>query len=210
MIEQIVYYWSTGGNLMPALALVAFGIWFYFFRIRGALLGIISTPETFEEELTRNLNMRAIEENMILYKNRRDILSAAVVHVMAAAQEQRDPAAAFDEVQRERLFQIDRDSVLLAAFTVAAPLLGLLGTVMGMVATFRAVAGSFGNTAVEVSLGISQALITTQFGLVLAIPGLFGRLRIERLLGHAKVRLSECRTRLMRALEPAVERRAPS
>lgn len=54
----------------------------------------------------------------------------------------------------------------------ALPLLGLLGTVNGMLQTFRA-AGSTGLTDQSfVSGGIADALITTQLGLITAVPGL--------------------------------------
>ncbi|MDF1656739.1 MAG: MotA/TolQ/ExbB proton channel family protein [Verrucomicrobiales bacterium] len=53
----------------------------------------------------------------------------------------------------------------------AAPLVGLLGTVSGMLATFSGLAVSSGAAPVEtISDGISKALITTQTGLVIAIP----------------------------------------
>ncbi|MBU6160681.1 MAG: MotA/TolQ/ExbB proton channel family protein [Myxococcales bacterium] len=58
---------------------------------------------------------------------------------------------------------------------VVAPLLGLLGTVSGMVETFSALAGD-PDAGASVAGGISEALVTTQFGLILAIPGtLVGR-----------------------------------
>jgi len=53
-----------------------------------------------------------------------------------------------------------------------APLTGLLGTVTGMLSTFSGLAVSSGGSTVDlVAGGISEALITTQTGLVLAIPG---------------------------------------
>ncbi len=54
-----------------------------------------------------------------------------------------------------------------------APLLGLFGTVTGMISTFDAI-NFFGTGNVKaLSQGISEALITTQSGLIIAIPGLF-------------------------------------
>lgn len=54
-----------------------------------------------------------------------------------------------------------------------APLLGLLGTVTGMMATFE-VLGGFGTGNVRAMAGgLSEALLTTQTGLVVAIPGMF-------------------------------------
>ena len=53
----------------------------------------------------------------------------------------------------------------------AAPLLGLLGTVNGMVETFRVIGMyGMGNAQAMVS-GIKEAMITTQAGLLVAIPG---------------------------------------
>lgn len=53
-----------------------------------------------------------------------------------------------------------------------APLAGLLGTVTGMLSTFAGLAGGTGGNTVDlVAGGISEALITTQTGLLLAIPG---------------------------------------
>lgn len=53
-----------------------------------------------------------------------------------------------------------------------APLLGLIGTVMGMITTFDVIHLLGNGNLQEMSRGISQALTTTQAGLVVAIPGL--------------------------------------
>lgn len=53
-----------------------------------------------------------------------------------------------------------------------APLLGLLGTVTGMINTFESVAiFGLGNPK-ALAAGISEAMITTQFGLLVALPGI--------------------------------------
>ena len=65
------------------------------------------------------------------------------------------------------------------AFTL---LLGLLGTVTGMLATFAALGqGSGGDQAMAaISAGISEALITTETGLIIALPGLFFQYQMTR------------------------------
>jgi biopolymer transport protein ExbB len=71
--------------------------------------------------------------------------------------------------------------VLLRTLVAAAPLSGLLGTVMGMLATFSGIAtGGRGDTMDKVAGGISEALITTQTGLMVALPGVFFSLIIKR------------------------------
>jgi len=78
------------------------------------------------------------------------------------------------EVAANRLLPYERDLTILRALVACSPLLGLLGTVKGMIATF-AVLGTRGTATMDVlSAGISEALITTHVGLVVAIPGLIG------------------------------------
>ncbi len=62
----------------------------------------------------------------------------------------------------------------------SAPLLGLLGTVFGMLKTFSALGVSAGDTLERISLGISEALITTQTGLLIALPGYLAIYLVQR------------------------------
>jgi biopolymer transport protein ExbB len=60
----------------------------------------------------------------------------------------------------------------LNVLVISAPLFGLLGTVLGMLLTFQAI-GTGGASASEViSKGISEALVATQTGMMIAVPGL--------------------------------------
>ncbi len=66
----------------------------------------------------------------------------------------------------------ERQRAVLAAMIAAAPLLGLLGTVTGMINTFSHLASRVGKNAMEgLAQGISEALIATMTGLAVAIPG---------------------------------------
>jgi len=68
-----------------------------------------------------------------------------------------------------------RAGIWLRVFPVmlsALPLLGLLGTIAGLLTTFRGMAGSGGlDQQALMSSGIADALITTQLGLILVVPG---------------------------------------
>lgn len=65
-----------------------------------------------------------------------------------------------------------RFSSLLNTAVLLAPLLGLLGTVIGMIETFSSLSDSdLFSSSGGIAGGISQALLTTQFGLIVAIPG---------------------------------------
>jgi biopolymer transport protein ExbB len=75
-------------------------------------------------------------------------------------------------VRRQRP-AIWRHVAAVLVLAAVAPLLGLLGTVSGMIETFQVIRLFGTGNAQALSAGISEALITTQTGLLVAIPGLF-------------------------------------
>ncbi|MCC5833255.1 MAG: MotA/TolQ/ExbB proton channel family protein [Opitutales bacterium] len=76
------------------------------------------------------------------------------------------------EAVRGRLIpEINARIVVLSVLVTIAPLMGLLGTVIGMLTTFRGLAVASGQAIDLVAEGIRVALITTQTGLMIAIPG---------------------------------------
>ncbi len=68
---------------------------------------------------------------------------------------------------------VERRLPFLAILISSAPLLGLLGTVAGMLITFSGMASGSSTPIDTISTGISRALVTTQAGLVIAIPAAF-------------------------------------
>ena len=83
----------------------------------------------------------------------------------------RDVESRFDEIKASNLPPIEGRITFLSILVTAAPLMGLLGTVMGMLTTFKGLGQSSSQIVDVVARGISQALITTQTGLIIAIPG---------------------------------------
>ena len=77
-----------------------------------------------------------------------------------------------EDVGRREVKRLERYMVLLETAAAAAPLLGLLGTVTGMVKVFSVISvAGVGQTGV-LSGGIAEALLTTVFGLVIGVPSL--------------------------------------
>jgi biopolymer transport protein ExbB len=74
-------------------------------------------------------------------------------------------------VLQQRMLQ-ERRLPLLAVIATSGPLLGLLGTVTGMIKTFTLITVLGTGSAGKLSAGISEALIATKFGLIVAIPAL--------------------------------------
>lgn len=79
---------------------------------------------------------------------------------------------AIEDAGRHETVRLNRYLGTLATIVGISPLLGLFGTVTGMIQVFRTIAESGGGQAAELSGGISQALITTAAGLAIAIPAL--------------------------------------
>ena len=66
--------------------------------------------------------------------------------------------------------KLEKGLPLVAITAAIAPLLGLLGTVTGMIDVFRQITNFANPENSELARGISEALVTTKFGLVTAIP----------------------------------------
>jgi biopolymer transport protein ExbB len=96
--------------------------------------------------------------------------------------------------------RLTRYLALIAVLAGAAPLLGLLGTVLGMIQTFEVISFFGTGNAKALAGGISVALVTTQSGLLIAIPGLFCAGILERSAGNLGTRLDEITTILDRTL----------
>jgi len=80
----------------------------------------------------------------------------------------------FEEIRFNLVSSIDRRLLVINTLVAAAPLAGLLGTVTGMLAMFAGLSQGTGAAGMQkVADGMQQALITTQTGLTIALPGLF-------------------------------------
>lgn len=176
-------YWFAGGPLLVPIALTCFALWTYFFRTRRALNETIHWLDKLDFSLHSGAPDLSVRP-----KGSGPVLPAIYID---------SPSDALDACEKTEMPRLRRDLILLAALTASAPLFGLLGTVNGMIDTFRAVAVAGGETSTRVAAGISEALITTQFGLVVAIPGVFALARLRRLLDHAHAAFSRARSHLL-------------
>ncbi|MBN2704804.1 MAG: MotA/TolQ/ExbB proton channel family protein [Deltaproteobacteria bacterium] len=109
-------------------------------------------------------------------------------------------------VNRENLLQLTRNEEVgvdrfiktILVLAGAAPLLGLLGTVSGMITTFDVIAAFGTGNARAMAAGISEALITTQAGLVVAVPGLLLGAVLQRRADRIKERMHSFSLNLLR------------
>ena len=171
MLQKIIDIWLSGGWVMVPLALLAVLIYttgmhlLLYLRKGNISIGReaewsqwIYEPEKAEGRIGEII--RYSQENVTAAKHVRNRI---------------------EEVRQAILSNVERRVVFLHTLVTAAPLLGLLGTVIGMFSTFQAIAGGGGSeTASMVAAGISEALITTQTGLFVALPGIFLVLLVRR------------------------------
>ena len=84
---------------------------------------------------------------------------------------------------------LDRNLTMLGTLATISPLLGLLGTVVGMITAFTGLSEITGANPDVLAEGISQALITTAFGLFIAVPGLVMHKYFEQKISHLLINL---------------------
>lgn len=143
LLVQILDTWRYGGVVMPALIATAFVLWFTL----GQRI-LLVRPNLVTEAVHRGEALRARHGHVVP----RDLLDEA-----------------FGELE-DRLRVGDR---LVKCLVSMAPLLGLLGTVTGLIETFGSLGTSSSSAASEgIAGGIVEALLATQMGLAIAVPGL--------------------------------------
>jgi len=89
---------------------------------------------------------------------------------------------------RQKVF-LDKYTTSISMLAAIAPLLGLLGTVSGMITTFDVFAVYGTGNARALAGGISEALITTETGLIIAVPGLFFVSFLSRQAAELSIRI---------------------
>ncbi|MBN2452325.1 MAG: MotA/TolQ/ExbB proton channel family protein [Lentisphaeria bacterium] len=193
---------AAGGWLMLPLLLTAFLIWasylWLLLRFRGCLRGAEAHDLDLERRLT---GAEGAEQTWAWLATLPGAVPRMTRHVLLRV---RAGMSLRDACGQCRFFEMDEfcyAMVWLAALVVAAPLMGLLGTVLGMVETFDAVALRGGDAADLVAAGISRALVTTQTGLLAALPGTFGLAHLYRLYRRLGNRLDCCASHLALVFE---------
>ncbi len=111
------------------------------------------------------------------------ILAAGLLNRMHSREVMKE---SIEEVGRQVVHELEHYLNTLGTIASISPLLGLLGTVIGMIEVFAAIVGAGVGNPAELAGGISKALITTATGLSVAIPAIiahryFGG-RVERLV----------------------------
>ena len=110
---------------------------------------------------------------------------------------------AFEAGGRKAVHQMERYLNALGTIASAAPLLGLLGTLIGMIEIFGAAGGANGNVGTDpttLAHGISVALYNTAFGLMVAIPALICHRHFRSRIDGYTMTMEEAAERMLQHL----------
>ncbi|MCJ8330270.1 MAG: MotA/TolQ/ExbB proton channel family protein [Lentisphaeria bacterium] len=159
----------------------------------------VHMPKAFIDSGRQAIKEGNLEKFETLALNQKGLLaracSAMVVNFASsdmAEINERVETAAGNEVNRMR-FPVR----MLNFIAVVSPLVGLLGTVTGMIACFDSLSGenATASKAMEMASGIKQALLTTAFGLCVAVPSLFVYFlynqKLQMLIGDCETETAE-------------------
>lgn len=124
--------------------------------------------------LEKCLRSNDIERALKILRGTKAPLTRVLHAGVANAQEKKEIVRLLmDEAALAQVPRIETRTGFLVMFSNVATLLGLLGTIIGLIKSFAAVAGaSAGEKATELAKGISEAMNCTAFGLIVAIPAL--------------------------------------
>ena len=106
-------------------------------------------------------------------------------------------ARALERQAQRELLVLRRGHAVLATVGATAPFVGLLGTVMGIVNAFQQMAKTGAGGLGTVSAGIAEALVTTAFGLLVAIPAVMAYNFLQNYIDQRAVDISESSNELL-------------
>ena len=166
----MVEYFVNGGPFMwPILISLIFGLGFSFERFYSLLMSSVNSKQFFQE-VSEALNIIGVEPARELCKNTRGPV-AAIFHA-GLARRHRGVSEVEKAIQNagplEMAF-LERNMIWLNAVITIAPMIGFTGTVVGMIGAFDAIKAANDISPAVVAGGISQALLTTAFGLIVAM-----------------------------------------
>ena len=177
-------YIEQGGWVMPPLILATLVLWFAIgYRFAALQVGT--------ERDVRNLLRRFDKDKM---PKREGVIVRALGKGVRLRDDDRieDLRHYLDDAFWEEEKEIRKFNRLIMTIVASAPLLGLLGTVIGMIETFDSLGDmSLFSQSGGIAGGISQALITTQMGLAVAIPGLIVNGVLQRRQRNIELKLAQ-------------------
>ncbi|MBE9536050.1 MAG: MotA/TolQ/ExbB proton channel family protein [Proteobacteria bacterium] len=170
-ISQTFEYLSKGGIVMiPIISCSLFALAIFIERLWSMKKENVLPADLFAT-VERLLKENKVGEALYMCGRNDSCLSRIILTALKShGRRTSDIKEAIEEAGRREVTLLDKHTGILGTIANISPLLGLLGTVSGMIKAFNVIAaGGVGDPAVLAG-GISEALITTASGLTVAIP----------------------------------------
>jgi len=166
----MVQYFINGGPFMwPILISLIFGLTFALERFYSLIMSSVNAQK-FYEDMSEALDKNGVDAALELCDTTRgpvaEIFHAGLSRYHRGLNEVEK--AVQNSASLEMSF-LEKNMIWLNAVITIAPMLGFTGTVAGMVSAFDAIAAANDISPAVVAGGISQALLTTAFGLIVAM-----------------------------------------
>lgn len=171
-METLTDYFNKGGNMMWLLLLVAIlAIAITLERIYALFIKIRTNPKRLLDTVKEKLDGGEIDDVIEFLAAHKSPLAKVMLEGLEKAERGRSVVEeAMTRKATSEFAFLDRGMIYLSASATVAPILGFLGTVTGMIKAFRAIALAGEVEPTLVAAGISEALITTATGLLIAAP----------------------------------------
>ena len=171
MINSIGQFLESGGPVMVPIALVSVAGIALVLERAAATQAQRAFPSPLKRELEAYVNQRRWDDMRAACHKYPSAYGRLAVIVIENRLESRETVKALlEEEGRQQVAKLDRGLSTLATMANVSPMLGLVGTVWGMILTFDAIQREGMGSIAGLAGGISQALITTLAGLCVGIP----------------------------------------
>ena len=187
--QDFLQYLEAGGLVMPPLLAATVLLWY--------AIGYRFVATRRGTQRSVRVLLRRLDKGQPPSGN--GVIVRAARKARAVVQQPRPHLRRFlDDALWEERQDIKRFRTMITAIVVVAPLLGLLGTVTGMIETFDSLGDmSLFAQSGGIAGGISQALFTTQMGLAVAIPGVIVNGILNRREEHIETELAQIKDILL-------------
>ena len=168
----LVSYFQRGGPMMWFLLILAvIGLAIIIERLYSLFIKVRTNPSKLVSDVTKMIEESGIDEALVFLKKHK----SPIAKVLAAGLEKvENGRTVVEEAMAQKAAAefafLDRGMIYLQAVATLGPIVGFLGTVTGMIKAFTAIALAGEVEPTIVASGISEALITTATGLLIAAP----------------------------------------
>lgn len=166
---MVQYFIDGGGFMWPILISLVFGLGFALERAYSLVMSSINSQKFFTD-ISETLETQGVEAAVELCNETRgpvaEIFHAGLSRIHRGLG---DVEKAIQNAGSLEMSFLEKNMIWLNTVITVAPMIGFTGTVVGMIAAFDAIKAANDISPAVVAGGISQALLTTAFGLITAM-----------------------------------------